>query len=517
MLLRIFCALLAITSVATPALADWHEASSDHFVIYADQSEKTVREYAEKLERYDAAMRQLMPRDATPPSPSNRVTVYVVGTTGKVRKLLDGGKGSRYVAGFYNARAGGSLAIIPQLESGTSDLNISGLTILLHEYAHHFVYGASANSYPLWLSEGFAEFFASAKFEKDGSVGLGLPAMHRGYELSYAKSVPIALLLDSEKYLSTKSQSYDEFYGRSWLLYHHLFFNAERKGQLRDYVKAILAGTSESEAAKIFGDLKALEKDLDRYQAQRKWSYINQPAASLKIGEIGTRALTPGEAALMPALIRSKRGVDEEQAKEVVIEARAVAAKFPNDVAVLSELAEAEYDAGNDDAAIAASDAAIAIDPNRINPQLQKAYAMSRQAEAITDDKTARKAWGAVRAQLLKANAIENNHPLPLSNYYMTYLKSGVMPTKNAVAGLEWALQLAPYDEQLRFAVAQQDMVDGDYDGAISVLRPLANSPHKAEMAAAAQEMIRHAEEAKTGEIASGDAAAEPTDNKNSE
>ena len=34
------------------AMADWHEASSDHFVIYADESEKEIRKYSDRLERY---------------------------------------------------------------------------------------------------------------------------------------------------------------------------------------------------------------------------------------------------------------------------------------------------------------------------------------------------------------------------------------------------------------------------------------------------------------------------------
>ena len=36
--------------IAATARADWLEASSDHFVIYGDQSERDVGEFAERLD-----------------------------------------------------------------------------------------------------------------------------------------------------------------------------------------------------------------------------------------------------------------------------------------------------------------------------------------------------------------------------------------------------------------------------------------------------------------------------------
>src|SRR4051794_37889822 len=82
--------------------ADWQEASSDHFVIYADENEKEIRKSSDRLERYFSAMTFVLPsaRTKTKPSPSNRVTVYVVSSERIVRKLY-GGNDSRYVQGFY--------------------------------------------------------------------------------------------------------------------------------------------------------------------------------------------------------------------------------------------------------------------------------------------------------------------------------------------------------------------------------------------------------------------------------
>ena len=196
---------------------------------------------------------------------------------------------------------------------------------------------------------------------------------------------------------------------------------------------------------------------------------------TLTIGPIVTRKLRPGEAAMMPTMIESKVGVSDEEAKELVPEARKIAARFPDDPAVLSALAEAEFDADNDDAAIAAADRAIALDPKNINAHLQKGYALAHKVESGALPK---ESWKDVRRQFIQANAVENDHPIPLVQFYLTYVKQGEPPTKNAIEGLEWAMQLAPFDGSLRWLAAQQMVSDQRYQDAFRTLGPLAYSPH---------------------------------------
>jgi hypothetical protein len=72
-----------------PSFANWHEASSDHFVVIASQNEKAVREFTERLERYHSALVYILgKKDVAKPSPSNRVTIYVVSDVEKVQKLF---------------------------------------------------------------------------------------------------------------------------------------------------------------------------------------------------------------------------------------------------------------------------------------------------------------------------------------------------------------------------------------------------------------------------------------------
>ena len=180
-----------------PASAAWLEAQSDHFVVYAEDSEKDIRRFSDQLERYHAAMAFVTQSTEDKPSPSNRITVFVVRTGSEVRKLYGGD--NRFVAGFYRPRAGRPVAVVSNITPGAQKLDFS-MTVLLHEYAHHFMISTSNFPMPRWLSEGSAEFFSSASFYPDGSVGLGMPAHHRAAELAYAVSVSVEDLLDPAAY-----------------------------------------------------------------------------------------------------------------------------------------------------------------------------------------------------------------------------------------------------------------------------------------------------------------------------
>jgi tetratricopeptide (TPR) repeat protein len=350
--------------------------------------------------------------------------------------------------------------------------------VLMHEYAHHFMAENAPYMVPRWYSEGFAEYFASAQFERDGSVGLGLPAQHRAHELFEARDVSIERLLDSKLYAADKSKHYDNFYGRSWLLFHYLFTDGMRRSQIVEYLNRLNRGEAELAAATAaFGELKALDKALDAYLRQKQMQYLRITPDRLSVGEITVRKLSEGEGASMPIRIRSKRGVDQKAAAELVVEAREVAAKYPNEPAVQAALAEAEYDAGDDEAAIRAADRALATAPTNMTALIQKGYALTRIAtETKTDE-----AWKAARKHFVSVNKIENDHPIPLIYYYMSFLAQDQEPPKAALDGLEWALELAPYDSNLRMMVASRQMHEKRYAAAIRTVGPLAYHPHAGE------------------------------------
>lgn len=480
--------LAAFALLAAPsAHATWREASTTHFVIYADASESVVRAFAQNLERYHSALEYLTRQEMATPSPSNRVTVYSVGSVDKVRKLYGDKNASRYLSGFYIPRAGGTLAIVPDITAGRSTDSDESLSTLLHEYAHHFIMSSTRFPLPRWANEGMAEYFASASFLRDGSISIGRPNLGRLLENAYAVDVTLPELMDPALYDAKKRTQYDAFYGRSWLLYHALSMDPAHAGKLNRYYAGLVAGKPSLDSAKeAFGDLAAFDRLLDAYARKRAFSTYTIQAAGLKVGPVAVRDLREGEAAVMPLRIRQNRGVDEEEAKALVLEMRAVAARYPKDPAVMAALAEAEHDSGNEEAAVAAADAALAVNPAEVDAHVQKGLALF----TLAIKSNLAKDFRAANSAFIALNALENDHPLPLMYFYRNFIERGARPSDLAVQGLEKASEIAPFDEGLHLTLGSHYAAIGKRDMAEAHLIPVAFSPHGGGQAEAARKML---------------------------
>lgn len=507
MICRLFSLLAlaaALMTLAAPASAKWHKAESDRFVIYSDSSADDIYEFAELLERYHVAMELESGRRVPVPSPSNRLTVYMVGSYDNLRDLYGAGPRSA-VAGFYIPRASGSVTFVPSVNirprevgrgrigtrytRGSNSGQVDGaLSTLLHEYAHHFLIASARHAMPRWLSEGAAEYFSSARFNDDGSVDIGLPNNERAYEISQASPVSLRELLDYELYNENRGRRYDAYYGRSWLLYHYLRFNPSRTGQLARYWEAVASGAASTEAGEqIFGDLDALESEMRDYGRQTSMAAMRFGASDIRVGTVTVSELSEGHAAVIGVIMRSDRGVDEEKAAQVVVEARAIAERFPDDAQVLVALAEAEYDAGNDDAAIAAATRAIGTDPLALNAYVQHGYALFRKAADAADKESA---YAAAMRPFEALNAIESDHTQPLIYFYRSFVERGVMPPDDAKFALERATQLAPFDQSLAVEVAGMMAADGRPVVARYLLAPVAANPHGGQQGRIARVMM---------------------------
>jgi tetratricopeptide (TPR) repeat protein len=466
---------LAFSMLASSAHADWSEASSDHFVIYSQQSEKSLRPFAERLELFHATVAQVLRKHPPKPSPSNRVMIFVVSNETEVQKLI---RTQASIAGIYRPRAGATVALVPQLRHARAKWELAPETVLFHEYAHHFMYGITARAYPRWFVEGFAEFFAGVRFKPD-QVHLGMPATHRVLELEFATHLPIRDLLAFSGSTRDSKVKNEAFYGDSWALFHYLQFAPERAGQLGRYQALLGQGKDALEAAEgAFGDLDQLDKEVLLYWKRGYMSHVVIERSTLLIGPINVRQVSAGAAEMMTIAIQSRLGLAEEDAKSLLPEAQQIAARHPADADVQTVLASVELAAGNADAAIAAADRAMAIQPANVAAQIQKGQALFDQVEAGA---LPRESWAWVRAQFVKANSLENDHPIPLIQFYKSYLAQGVRPTRNAIDGLAWAMQMAPFDFSVRWLVSQELISDDRLAEAAEVLAPIAYSPHRNE------------------------------------
>ncbi|HVF95540.1 MAG TPA: hypothetical protein VM900_14610, partial [Sphingomonas sp.] len=242
--------------------AEWREARSSHFIVYADDSEAGIRNLATRLERFDAIVRRFHRFEEVPGQSSNPVTIYVLPSVPAVQKLL--GRNDN-VAGFYVPRASGSVAFTPRRGQGDGgDNDLKPQIVLFHEYGHHLLLGNSTIAYPAWFTEGYAEFVSTTRLDKT-SATVGVAAQHRAYGLFGTSGISIERLFDPRRYKLSEVERAG-IYGRGWLLTHYLLFDAGRMDRFKRYIGLMNAGTPSIEAAtKAFGDLKQLDRDLDRY------------------------------------------------------------------------------------------------------------------------------------------------------------------------------------------------------------------------------------------------------------
>jgi tetratricopeptide (TPR) repeat protein len=462
---------LAALALTTPAGAEWHRAQSEHFIIYSDDEPRRLTEFATRLEKFDKAVRLVRGMDDPPLTDSRRLTIYALPNSGAVSKLA----GSSYVRGFYSGRADGSVAFVPRRSGGGDWWDIDAEAIFFHEYAHHLQLQYSSMALPVWFTEGFAEFFATAEVKRDGSVLVGAQPGYRVWSFfNDAARLSLEQVL-GETYGQLNAAEIDKLYGYGWLLTHYLSFEPSRKGQLARYVQAIQTGMSPLDSARsAFGDLKTLDRQVERYKLAKRLTGIEVDKKALSVGPVKVRKLRAGEATAMDLHIRSRRGVTREIAPPIAADARKIAKLYPDDPFVQEVLAEAEFDTENYAAAEAAADRALASNPNSVNALLYKGRAQMEQARRNPEKAD----WAGIRQWFLKANKLDTENALPLALFYQSFGAARQRPTKNAVDGLLYAAALAPQDDGLRVVAFQQLLSERRLAEAKRMFAPIAYKPH---------------------------------------
>lgn len=482
-----FIALMLLPSVAR---AEWREASTPHFLIYSQGTEKSLRQRAERLEavhylmlRADGLQEELHPY---------KVRIYVVRDTDAVQRLMS--KPNPEVAGFYQPRPEGSVVFTPEntADSGSSSF---AQIILFHEYAHHFMLQNFPAAYPSWFVEGRAELVSTASFEKPGVITYGKVANHRGYEIQSDTISPTKMVVAEpveKKGFSTLS------YGASWLMTHYLTFSTERSGQLAAYLQAFNGGASMTDAAKTFGDPKQFDHDVLRYLRAAKFSYRQVPIPP-EIGQKVTfRILSGDEAAMLPLAMEATKTMEKAQATAFAARVTAAAAQHPDSVFAQQLLAEVQLEAGELDAAGKTADRLATLAPNVARARYIRGAVMLAKAEVMKGDPEA--AVRAARREIVAANKLDPDDPLPLIAYYRSYAVAGMAAPDIAFDGLGRAFEIAPQNDSLRLNYVSALIARGYKAKAILILKPLAFSPHDDGLSAVARKMLDRLEGREAGD-----------------
>lgn len=484
MLKKVFLTAVVAAGIASPLSAEdgkWWSAESDHFKVYSAGTQEDAVAMATKLERLDQAMRLFrgMPLESAEVPDAGKVTVYQFGETRDIGSLIN----NDGVAGFFIARAGDSVAFVPLKEDrdrasrsspGTRDqvefynYNLPPDKVLFHEYTHYFMFQHAAAAYPFWYIEGLAELFATLELTENGFNLGAVPEYRRGMIQRF--DVDTERMFDPPRQMTYMDAMLG--YAHGWLATSYLSFEPTRKGQLANYLRLINDGTKSFDAARqAFGDLNALEKELNGYRKQRARG-VSVQFPALSTPKIDARELTTDENARMMLQVQQNAGVTKAKAKRLVSDARELAAKHPQSVPVLLTATEAEFDAGNLREADAMAKRVLSVDPESVEANLYLARVAMEYAKQDP-------AYLAVaRNHYVTANRFDNRHPEALAGYYRTYALSNEAPPENALIALENAYQYAPFDEDVRMTLAHLLLTENRDEEALIMLGPIVNSPH---------------------------------------
>ena len=475
---KLIAALSAATMFhAVPAHAEWLEARSPHFIVYADMSESDLRERIVRLEEFDSALRGLFK-----PESEDRATIYVLGSIADIQRLA----GDRRVGGFYSSTAQGSQGFVP--ERLPRELpGMSAESILFHEYTHHMLLTNLEENYPGWVHEGLAELFMTARFADNGDVVIGAPNESRGWAMNGLSRWDVRRLIESDE-KPPKGDEVIERYSRGWAVMHYLLISGKREGQFFKYVNGINRGTPALKAAEdAFGNLDKLNTEVDVYLRSTRLPTKLIPAGMRQAaGEVTVSQLTAGQRDILPFRIRSAVGVNYETAGPLAEKARIAAAPFGSDSFVQRTMTEIEYDAASlaarkreaataADFAIAdaAADRALAADSANTMAMIYKGRIAAMVAAGGDTSK-----WAEARRWFIAANKSNPNSALAYQLYYETFLASGAKPSDAAVTGMRRAVVLAPADLNLRAQLAVELARRGELKDAERVLRAVAFNPH---------------------------------------
>ncbi len=493
--------LTTLVVILTPATADaaWFQANTPHFRIYSEGKAETLRTFAIKVERFDKLLRQRfgVGEEAIP----QPLTIFMLPSSEAVARISGRGKN---VAGFYEPHSSGSLAVVNR-ETASDKYDLSGETVLFHEYAHHFMLRNFPVAYPAWYIEGFAEFISTTNFTKEGNAQIGQPPYYRAYGLLDQAIIPAAKLFTSA--VSDFPQDrIDSFYGRSWLMLHYLTYAPQRAGQLEQYLRAINEGKSSIDAAKsAFGNLDSLDNEIKTYLKKAKISYSMQVTPTPQSDKVETIALSAALGALMPHRLALMRAPESEQVKPIITALHSVIIKYPTEADGFRMLAEAQLIADNFDAADVAADSALKLNPGMARAMMVKANVAIHRYESapIASPGLAK----AMHGWIVKANRADTNDPLPLIANYQSYELQGLKPSKTAMDGLASAYRMVAEDPNVRAQYASALARVGEYDAAIRLMETLAFDPHGGSGASSAREMVDRLKQAKADRAKRGSQA----------
>lgn len=493
MLKTLALALVALTMVGVaPARAEWRRAETTHFILYGDVSERTLRTYATKIQRFDTLLRTYYPIESDVQIP--KLEIYLADGARDMRRILP--EGSEGIAGFYSADAG-------RIYTVTNISNPEALSTLFHEYAHHFMFQMSAAAYPSWFVEGFAEYYSTVVMEPE-KIEVGREDHGRMIFFAQLGANEWAPLADVLKWRVSRSgrARLGDYYAQAWGLTHYLMSTPERRQMLNQYLTSVIRGADSLTAMQAATGRTSVElqNDMRRYFVGRITYYTLQ--IDIPMPEVAISTLDADEGGLLwydlrlddtPLVVSPNDDPDDPRSAEVraqmardaarhraelITNALAAAARRPSNRMAMLVAARAHRLNGDPAAGLAVLQPLLSVTSTDADALRIAAALLLDQAKTEQDPANALSQRRLAMSYL--GQAMENN-PLDFRIYLGlndTRRAQAGYPNANDITTLEVATALAPQADENRLRLAEAYMANSRWVEAKALLGPVANAPH---------------------------------------
>lgn len=458
--------VVGTASLSPAAERPWIEARSPRFTVVTNGSESDARATVRQFEQIHAVFKTA----GAPPDPGKPFTIIAARDEATMKRLLPAfweRKGGMRPGGiFYDDPT--QVFVVVRVDEGPSDT--WSHSIVFHEYVH-FLVQRQVDYLPLWLNEGFAEFYGTSSVEKE-RVLVGRAAPWNLQLLQTRAPLPIEALLaaDASSPLYNEQDRASIFYGQSWVVVHYLM-HADRGAnvpRLAAYLDLIGKGVDSVEAARqAFGDLKAFERQVASYV--RGFQYFMRPVPTPNVPAektFETRPVPPAEALAVQAMLHAVSGRKTEARSE----AEEAVRLDPQLALGWQALARVNSDDEKIEDAQRAAAEAVRVDARSAGAHHLLGSIAWRRGDTAT-------------AEAELARATELNDALTVSHVMLAVLRNGLgRPNDQVVPHVRRALELEPGNAHFQL------MLSG-------VLRDRGDSANARLLADRALRMARTAEE----------------------
>ena len=243
----------------SPARTSWVEIRSPHFSLLADGSERQGREIASRIEQMRSVFNQLFVRD--PGRQAIPLQVIALKDEKEISRYAPRYRGKPVRStGFYLQSQDRNFIL---LDMGADNL----WETVYHEYSHYLLNTISPN-FPVWFTEGFAEFYSTTRIVNRQAM-IGRPPAAVMTVLREERLLPVSTLLKVDRHSAIYNDDHHErsiFYAESWLLVHYLLSN-DRMRQATKYFELVRRRVDAEDAMRqAFGmEPRQLDAALERY------------------------------------------------------------------------------------------------------------------------------------------------------------------------------------------------------------------------------------------------------------